>query len=116
MLEMKTDYPYCILCCRLVLKSREDRVRTLLLLFLFQLSGCQSQPYSHVQVGEAFPQGLGCREAGQVIGNAYSRENSRQQSIEDLKMHAAQIGANYVRLIAVAAHGSSARGIAYRCR
>lgn len=78
---------------------------------------CQSPPpaYSHVRIGADYPQG-NCREIGQVIGNADHIGNAREESMRDMQMQAAGRQANYVRLIAVTARGTAARGIAYQCR
>lgn len=81
----------------------------------FCVGGCASSPHSHVQVSRNFPGGA-CQEIGQVIGNANTRDNAEEQALDDLKYQAAQRSGNYVKLIAVTAHGSAARGVAYRCR
>ena len=84
--------------------------------FLFILAACAGRSHSHVQVSPQYPSG-NCREVGQVIGNANSRQNNaREQALDDLRYQAAQRQADYVRLIAVTAHGAAARGVAYRCR
>ncbi len=90
-------------------------MKPVLVLIFLALGGCQSSPYSHVQVGPSYPPEA-CQEVGQVIGNAISREQSRDQAIDDMRYNAAQLDANYVRLVAVTAHGRAARGIAYRCQ
>ena len=90
-------------------------MRPLLLILIFLITGCQSRPYDHVQVGPSYPAGA-CREIGQVIGNAATRENAREQAINDMRYNAAKLDGDYVRLVAVSAHGSAARGVAYRCR
>lgn len=84
-------------------------------LFCLLLGQCQSAPYEHVQVGEVFPPGH-CQEVGQVIGNATTRDGAYEQSMQDLRFNAAQREADYVRIVAVSAYGTAARGIAYRCR
>lgn len=83
---------------------------------VFCLWACQARrPYGQVQVGHTYPQG-NCREVGQVIGNANTRDGAKEQSLTDLRYRAAQREATYVRLLAVAPYGMSARGIAYRCQ
>jgi hypothetical protein len=81
---------------------------------LFLLS-CQGRSYSHVQVSPNYPPGS-CQELGQVIGNAQSRDEPREQAINDMKYKTAQLSGDYVRLIAVATHGRAARGMAYKCQ
>lgn len=88
--------------------------------FIFCLStvlflGCQSTPGGAVTVSHAYPQG-NCEEVGQVIGTSGSLTNAREKAMNDLKHEAALRSANYVRLLAVSAHGAATRGIAYRCR
>ena len=79
------------------------------------ISGCQTAPAHNVHVGSSYPAG-NCREVGQVIGNAATRENARSQALNDLRYNAAQRDANYVRVVAETAYGTAIRGIAYRCR
>ena len=69
------------------------------------LTACQSTPTGNVVVGHSYPAG-NCEEVGQVIGNAATRENAHAQALEDLRYNAAQVEANYVRLVAEAAYGT----------
>lgn len=79
------------------------------------LSACQSTPNGNVTIGNDRPSG-NCEEVGQVIGTSGSHKNARENAMADLRHEAALKSANYVRLLAVSAHGAAARGIAYRCQ
>ena len=79
------------------------------------LASCQSPRASHVGIGKSYPSG-NCREVGQVIGTSNSRNDSYNKAVEDLRYAAAARDGDYVRIIAVAAHGASIRGMAYKCR
>ena len=57
-----------------------------------------------------------CQEVGQVIGNSYSREDSYNKATEDLRYEASLKSADFVRILAISAHGAVIRGMAYRCR
>lgn len=87
----------------------------LIYIALFLLAGCQSSPHGNVQMSEERPTG-DCREVGQVIGTSGSRQNAKQKAMEDLRKEASMKTANYVRIVAISAHGAAVRGIAYRCR
>lgn len=79
------------------------------------LAGCQTRDFHNVQVSRSYPNGQ-CREIGQVIGNANSRDGARQQAYDDLRYRASQLEGNYVRLLAETYNGTAMRGIAYKCR
>ncbi len=82
--------------------------------FLF-LAACQTTPGSQsVTVSDNDPP-KNCREIGAVIGTSSSRQDAREKSLEDLRYEASLKMANYVKVMAISAHGGSARGIAYRC-
>jgi hypothetical protein len=84
-------------------------------LFFIVLASCQINPSGSVVLSNDSPPGQ-CVTVGQVIGNASSRNHAKEEALEDLKMEARMISANYVKVLAVTAHGSAARGIAYQCR
>jgi Flp pilus assembly protein TadD len=56
-----------------------------------------------------------CKEIGRVQGSVTSHGGSVEQAIEDMKLDAARKGANYVRMEATSALGSSVSGTAYSC-
>lgn len=91
-------------------------MKAFLIFIILFLASCQTYHRSPVEVGEAYPRGRYCESIGQVIGMAGKKKNAEAQSIEDLKENAARLGGNYVRVIAVSAYGTAARGIAYKCR
>lgn len=84
-----------------------------ILLFLL-MSACQSTPGGNVTLSEEAP-GEDCKEIGQVIGTSNSHKDSREKAMADLRHEASLISGNYVKVVAVSAHGASVRGIAYRC-
>ena len=43
-------------------------------------------------------------------------EVKKEKAMEDLRHEAANRQGNYVRVLAVSAHGGAVRGIAYRCK
>ncbi|MCJ8276754.1 MAG: hypothetical protein HRT44_11330 [Bdellovibrionales bacterium] len=79
------------------------------------IGGCRTPYGGNVSVGNSVPRG-NCREVGQVIGTANTRDDPYEKALRDLKYEAAIIDGNFVRILAVAAHGASIRGMAYRCR
>ncbi|MCB0379003.1 MAG: DUF4156 domain-containing protein [Bdellovibrionales bacterium] len=86
----------------------------LALILCITLLGCQSTQGAGVRVGSTYPTG-NCKELGQVIGNANSRDGAEALAMEDLRHNAALKSGNYVRVVAKSAHGTSVRGIAFRC-
>lgn len=78
------------------------------------LLGCQSTPGGNVTLSEEAP-GKDCQEIGQVIGTSNSRHDSREKAMADLRHEASMISGNYVKVLAVSAHGATVRGMAYRC-
>jgi hypothetical protein len=56
-----------------------------------------------------------CREIGRVQGSVSTKAGTVDQAIEDMKLDAARKGANYVRMEATSAMGSSVSGTAYSC-
>ncbi|MEM7646656.1 MAG: hypothetical protein AAF203_07095 [Pseudomonadota bacterium] len=88
-------------------------LRALFLVFL--LVGCQSTPGGHVQVSSTYPPGK-CEEIGQVIGTSNSTKDSKEKAMADLRSETAARQGNFVRVLAISAHGAAVRGIAYRCR
>lgn len=56
-----------------------------------------------------------CRELGPVQGSVTTAKGTVEQAIEDMKMDAARKGANYVRMQAASAIGTSVSGLAYKC-
>ncbi len=89
-------------------------MKYLILLVFLALSGCQTTSYSHVQVASGYPPGI-CEEIGQVIGNATTYKDAKEQAVEDMRFQAARRNGNYIRLVAISAHGTAARGVAYKC-
>lgn len=99
------------------MKSRKGLylLKRIALFLILATTGCQTTPYGSVQVSHNYPPGQ-CQELGQVIGHTNTRDQAREQALQDLRMQAARLNGNYVRLLAVTAYGTAARGIAYRCR
>ena len=56
-----------------------------------------------------------CQELGPVQGSTSTHKGTVEQAIEDMKMDAARKGANYVRVQATSAIGTSVSGTAYKC-
>lgn len=90
-------------------------MKTLILTLMLLLTSCQSMYKGNVQVGREYPRG-NCDEVGQVIGTANSRQDSYNKALADLRNEAALRDGNYVRILAVSAHGAAIRGIAYKCQ
>ena len=81
--------------------------------------GCASDPKmpdgSSVRVSREVPRG-DCRQIQQVIGTSPTAKDAYNKALADLKKEAGLITANYVKIVAISAHGSAIRGIAYRCQ
>lgn len=90
-------------------------MKNLLLSLFFILMGCQSTPGSNVDIGSERPTGQ-CHEIGQVIGTSSSIKNAKEKAMADIRKEASHLQANYVRVLAVSAHGAAVRGIAYQCK
>lgn len=90
-------------------------MKKIMLASFFILASCQSTPGGNVRLSNDRPRG-DCEEVGQVIGTSGTRKNAREKAMDDLRHEASLKTANYVRILAISAHGSSVRGIAYRCR
>ncbi|MCM2281310.1 MAG: DUF4156 domain-containing protein [Bdellovibrionaceae bacterium] len=57
-----------------------------------------------------------CRELGPVQGSVTTTKGTVEQAIDDMKLDAARKGANYVRMQATSAMGTSVSGTAYICQ
>ncbi len=88
------------------------------LLALLFLSACSHQAVipeaKNVKVARENPSS-DCRELGRVVGQVKTMSGSIEQAIDDMKLDAARKGANYVRMEATGAMGTSASGTAYQC-
>lgn len=89
--------------------------RTVFFAIFLLLASCQTKPSGHVTTGPTYPKG-DCEELGQVIGTSGTRKDAKENAMADLRHEAANLGGNYVRVVAVSAYGAAARGIAYRCQ
>jgi hypothetical protein len=82
------------------------------------LSSCSSQPIvpeaKNVKVSRENPS-ESCREIGPVQGSVKTAVGTIEQAIEDMKLDAARKGANFVRMEATSALGTSASGTAFQC-
>lgn len=80
--------------------------------------GCSSQPIvpeaKNVKLTHDQP-AKDCREIGPVQGSVKSTRGTIEQAIEDMKLDAARKGANFIRMGAVSAIGTSASGTAFQC-
>ena len=56
-----------------------------------------------------------CVEIGKVQGAVTSAHGSIEQAIEDMKLDSARKGANFVRMEATSAYGTSVSGTAFQC-
>ncbi len=56
-----------------------------------------------------------CQEIGRVQGSVKTVAGSIEQAIDDMKLDAARKGANFVRMEATGAMGTSTSGTAYKC-
>ena len=86
-------------------------------LFAFLLGCSSAEKYpdgSSVQVSKRRPSG-DCEELDQVIGTTAEVGANYDKALADLKRETAYKNGNYVRILAVSAHGTAIRGIAYRC-
>ena len=93
-----------------------------LVVLLFAAStfvGCASDPKmpdgNSVRVSHEKPGG-DCQQLGQVIGSSSTAKDAYSKALADVKKEAALITGNYVKIVAISAHGSAIRGIAYRCQ
>lgn len=81
-------------------------------------TACSSQPIipeaKNIKLSRENPSAK-CVEIGRVQGSVTSAHGSIEQAIEDMKLDAARKGANYVRMEATSAYGTSASGTAYQC-
>ena len=82
------------------------------------ISGCAHQAIvpeaKNVKIARENP-ASDCREIGPVKGSVKTSSGSIEQAIDDMKLDAARKGANYVRMEATGAMGTSASGTAYQC-
>lgn len=82
------------------------------------MASCASDPKrpdgSNVRVSNDRPRG-DCEQIDQVVGTSATTGNAYNNALADIKKEAASKTANYVKIVAVSAHGSAIRGIAYRC-
>ncbi len=68
----------------------------------------------NVKIARENPPG-DCQELGTVHGVVKTSAGSIEQAIDDMKLDAARKGANYVRMEATGAMGTSTSGTAYKC-
>jgi Domain of unknown function (DUF4156) len=82
------------------------------------LSSCSSQPIipeaKNVKLARENPPAK-CIEIGKVQGSVKTTAGKIEDAIEDMKLDAARKGANYVRMEATSAYGTSTSGTAYQC-
>lgn len=87
-------------------------------LSLLGIAACSSQPIvpegKNVKITRDNPP-ESCREIGAVQGSVKTAVGTIEQAIEDMKLDAARKGANFVRMEATSALGTSASGTAYQC-
>ena len=85
---------------------------------LLLLASCSSQPIipegKNVKITREDPD-ESCRLIGPVQGSVKTAVGTIEQAIEDMKLDAARKGANFVRMEATSALGTSASGTAYQC-
>ncbi|MES2963681.1 MAG: DUF4156 domain-containing protein [Bdellovibrionota bacterium] len=91
---------------------------SLLAVSVLILSSCSSQPIvpegKNVKISRENPS-ESCREIGTVQGSVKTAVGTIEQAIEDMKLDAARKGANFVRMEATSALGTSASGTAFQC-
>lgn len=82
------------------------------------LSACSSQPIipeaKNIKLARENPSS-DCVEIGKVQGSVKTAQGTIEQAIEDMKLDAARKGANYVRMEATSALGTSVSGTAFQC-
>lgn len=82
------------------------------------LSACSSQPIlpeaKNIELSRENPDS-DCVEIGKVQGSVSTNKGTIEQAIEDMKLDAARKGANYVRMEATSALGTSVSGTAFQC-
>lgn len=87
-------------------------------LVIFLLSSCSSHPVlpeaKDVTVSREEPDEE-CKNLGPVQGTVQTKNGTPEQALEDMKKDAARKGANYIRMEAQSAYGTSTRGTAYFC-
>jgi len=95
------------------------RIKFFVFGIFFFLVACASDPPvpdgRRVRVSHELPSG-DCRQIGQVIGSSPESSGAYEQALDDLKSEAARKTANTVRIVSISPHGTSIRGMAYRCR
>lgn len=82
------------------------------------MAACSSQPIipaaKNIKLARENP-GKNCVEIGKVQGSVQTKSGTIEDAIEDMKLDAARKGANYVRMEATSAYGTSASGTAFQC-
>jgi hypothetical protein len=82
------------------------------------IAGCRSTPVvpsaDNIKISRDDAK-KSCQEIGKVQGSTGSSKGTVEQAIDDMKLDAARKGANYVRMEATSALGSSVMGTAYYC-
>jgi len=93
-------------------------VKCLSILAILNLGACASDPKrpdgSNVRVSSENPP-KDCDQLDQVVGTSATTGNAYNNALADIKKEAASKMGNYVKIVAVSAHGSAIRGMAYRC-
>ncbi len=91
---------------------------TIAIIFGSLMFGCSSQPIipdaKNVKVSREDADS-DCKDLGPVQGSVTTVKGTIEQALEDMKLDAARKGANYVRMQATSAMGSSVSGTAYMC-
>lgn len=92
-------------------------MRKVLALFLF-VTACHTVekfPESKdVNTGANVPN-KDCREIGSIRGRANSKTPNMEEALKDLKMEAANKGANYVQIKEKSGYGTEVVGLAFNC-
>jgi hypothetical protein len=81
-------------------------------------AGCASKPLvpeaKNVRITREEPRS-DCREIGSVQGSVATARGTVEEAIQDMRLDAARKGANFVRMQATSAIGTSVSGTAYDC-
>lgn len=92
------------------------------LIFILTLGsvGCVSKPSvlprtSSLKVERVAPASKDCKDMGPVKGRIINKKAKPEEALEDLKMEAANLGANYLWVQQYSDSGTNVTGMAYLC-
>jgi hypothetical protein len=98
----------------------EVRMRSILIItsIVLSIAGCKSvekfPEAKDVTTGANVPS-KDCREIGSIRGRANSKTPDMEAALKDLKLEAANKGANYVQVKEKSGYGTEVVGVAFNC-